>query len=160
MADTSNVRVLYGHQGAADPLNLCHFGILTGTVLAPGDLTCYTNAGGGAVAMTASSDNTIFRGICLDYSASGKTDPVQVLLRGRCTITTSSATYELGDALKYSAGANGTDWVLEAATSGAGGVFWSMEYKASATSLTVQWDSFLVSAGIGSGSSPWEAFAS
>lgn len=160
MANTSNVRILYGENGAGDPLNLVHIPILTGTVLAPGDLTCYASTTYGAVAMTASSDNTSFRGLSLDYSASGQTDPIQVLLRGRCTITTSSATYELGDALKYSAGANGTDWVLAAASSGADGTFWSMEYKASATSLTVQWDSFLVSAGIGSGSGPWEAFAS
>lgn len=160
MANTSNVRILYGENGAGDPLNLVHIPILTATVIANGDLIKYVNTAGGAVAVGANTDNVYFRGVSLDCSRSGETDPIQVLLRGRCTITVSSADYELGDALTYSAGANGTDWVLAAVSSGAKGMFWSMEYKASATSLTVQWDSFLIGTSIGSGSGPWESFAS
>jgi hypothetical protein len=159
MADTSNVRILYGDNGAGDPLNLVHIPILTATVVAKGDLIKYVNTSGGAVVVGANTDNVYFRGISLFCSRTGETDPIQVLLRGRCTITTVSADYDIGDALTYNAGANGTDWVLAAVSSGSKGMFWAMEYKASATSLTVQWDSFLIGTSIGSGSGPWESFA-
>ena len=158
-SDTSNVRITYGDGGSAHPLDLLNFPILTATTVGKGDLIQYVNTAGGAIVVSANTHNVYFRGLSLSASKSGETDDINVLLRGRCKIGTSSGTYEIGDALTYSSGANGTDWVLAAVSSGAKGMFWSIEYKATVTSLNVQWDSFLIGTGIGSGSGPWESFA-
>jgi len=155
MAQTSNFNILYGD---GDQLNKLHVGIASATVLAPGDLVECT--GGNAVAVDASSDNVTFAGVGLDYSANGSTAKYNVLLRGRGNVTVVSATYDIGDSLKYSAGANGTAWVLTKATAGADGIMWSLEYQSSAvTNLDVQWDSFIGVGGYGGGAGLWEKHA-
>ncbi len=157
MANSSNVHITYG-DSPLNPLDALHYDIATATVIARGDLIKYSSGATGVQAVAANTDNTTFRGLSLDYSASGETYKVQVLHRGRCEVTVTSATYEIGDALTYSSGANGTDWALVGVTTGAKGMFWSLEYKASAaTTLEVQWDSYLIGISIGS-SGPWESF--
>lgn len=156
MATTSNVRVLHGD---ADPLNKLHFEIASATVVAPGDLMEYES--GAVTVVDAAGDNVTFVGVSLDLSRNGDTAPLNVLMRGRVNIGCTSATSVVGKAMKYATGANGTDWVLEAATSGADGIMWSLKYNASAvTSLDCHFDAFLIGAGIGSGSGVWEGFAS
>jgi hypothetical protein len=156
MATTSNVTILYGED---DALNKLHMPIASATVIARGDLMEYES--GAVTVVDAAGDNVTFVGVSLDLSRNGDTDDVNILLRGKLNLTVASATYAIGKALKYSSGANGTDWVLTGATSGADGIAWSAQYKGSSvTNLDVFFDSFLVGAGIGSGSGVWEGFAS
>lgn len=156
MATTSNVRFLYGD---SDQLNKLHFPVATATVLAPGDLVEYES--GAITVIDGASDNTTFTGCSLDISRNGDTAMVNVLLRGRINITCVSATSAIGDAFKYYAGANGTDWSVTAATAGADGIMWALEYNASAvTDLDCHFDVFLIGAGIGGGAGTWEGFAS
>src|SRR5574343_359867 len=126
MATTSNVRFLYGLD---DQLNKLHIPVASATVLAPGDLLEYES--GAVTVVDAAGDNVTFAGVCIDLSRNGDTAPVNVLLRGRVNIGIDSATTAVGTAMKYSSGANGTDWKLTAASSGADGIMWSLEYNAS-----------------------------
>jgi hypothetical protein len=157
MASTnSNVEI---YAGSNDALNMLHVPIASATTVAPGDLLKFS--GGAAACVSASSDNTAFIGLSLDCSENGETQDINVLLRGRAIFTVTSAVYTVGEALTYASGANGADWALAAVTSGADGLFWSLQYNASAvTTLKVQWDSFFVGASIGTGSGFWEGFAS
>jgi len=154
MATTSNVIIRHGEESE---LNKIKTAVGSSTVLARGDLIELTS--GSAVAVNAAGDNATFAGVSVDLSESGETVKVGTLLRGICKITVTSTTYDIGDSLKYSAGANGTAWSLAKATSGADGIMWSREYQASSvTTLEVQWDSFLVG-GFGAAAGLWEKHA-
>jgi hypothetical protein len=140
MAETSNVKFIYIPDNGYD---LEHFTIASATVLAPGDLTEITS--GAAVAVNAASDVDTFGGLCLDYSANGQTTQVQVALKGVCQITCASDGYGIGQGLKYSAGANGTDWVVTGATTGEDAIMKSRTYSASdVTTLEADWDAHVV----------------
>lgn len=156
MATTSNVRFLHGMD---DQLNKIHVPVASATVLAPGDLVEYES--GAITVVDGASDNVTFIGASMDISRNGDTAYVNVLARGRINIGCTSATSVIGKAMKYAAGANGTAWSVVAATSGADGIMWSLEYNGSAvTDLDCHFDSFLVGAAIGSGNGLWEGFAS
>lgn len=156
MATKSNVRFLHGQD---DQLNKLHFPVASATVLAPGDLVEYES--GAITVIDGASDNTTFVGCSIDLSRNGDTAMVNVLLRGRVNIGIDSATTAVGTAMKYSSGANGTDWKLTAASSGADGIMWSLEYNGSAvTDLDCAFDAFAIGAGIGGGSGVFNGFAS
>jgi len=156
MATTSNVKILYGED---DQLNKLHIGVASGTVLARGDFLKYST--GAVTAVAASTDNEAFIGVSLDLSRSGDTADVNVLLKGRLNVGVTSATYVVGEALTYATGANGTDWTFASVSSGADGMIFSLQYKASAvTVLDVHINSFLIGTSLGGGSGVWEGFAS
>lgn len=159
MAYTSNVHLKYGDKGE---LNLLKFPVTIATsgTMAPGDLLTFETSTVDLV--DNANDNDKFIGLSTEYKSSTYDDNAWVMccIRGICNIGVSSTTYAPGNALKYSAGANGTAWTLTKATSGADGIMWSIEYKSSAvTTLDCYFDSVLVGIGAGSGAGFWEGFA-
>ncbi|MDD5109540.1 MAG: hypothetical protein PHC29_08620 [Candidatus Omnitrophica bacterium] len=136
----SNVVVKHGDH---DPLNLLMLDVGSSTTVGFGDLIESTS--GAAVAVDAAGDNATFAGVALDASESGETAKLRILTHGIVQLTVVSTTYDIGDALKYSSGANGTAWVLTKATTGADGIMWSRQYKSSAvTTLECHFNSQLV----------------
>lgn len=159
MATSSNVQVLHGDEISINKWNF-PVTIATSGTIAPGDLITFETSTLDLV--DAAGDNSKFLGVSLEYKVSTYDDNAtcEVLLRGIVNIGVSSTTYAVGNALKYSAGANGTAWTLAKATSGADGIMWCMEYSASnLTDADCYFDSFLVGTGIGSGTGLWEGFA-
>jgi hypothetical protein len=157
MAQTSNVRILSASPAERDT-QYFPVTIATSGTIAPGDLVTFESTTIDLV--DAAGDNVYFVGVSMQYKVSTYDDNgwLNVLLRGSVNIGVSETTYAPGQILKYNAGANGTSWVLEKATSGADGIMWSLEYQASnVTTLDVAFDSFLIGTGAGSGAGFWES---
>jgi hypothetical protein len=157
MAQTSNVRILSASPAERDT-QYFPVTIATSGTIAPGDLVTFESTTIDLV--DAAGDNVYFVGVSMQYKVSTYDDNgwLNVLLRGSVNIGVSETTYAPGQILKYKAGANGTSWVLEKATSGADGIMWSLEYQASNVStLDGAFDSFLIGTGAGSGAGFWES---
>lgn len=154
MATTSNVIIKHGQD---DALNKLHCPVASATVLAPGDFLLYS--AGEVACISASTDNETLIGVSLDISRNGDTAKVNVLLKGILNVGVTSAAYVVGEALGYSAGANGTDWTFASVSSGADGMVHSLQVKTD-TVLDVIIDTMLIGTSLGSGSGLWEGFAS
>jgi hypothetical protein len=156
MATVSNVYVLYGTE---DQLNKFHAPVTAATTYAPGDLVMFSSTV--LAIMAAESDFATFTGVSLDLSRAGDDADLNVLRRGIVNLKAgvSSATYTPGLAIKYVSGANGTDWVLAAATGGRSGIMWSNEYAATVTSLDAVFDAY-VAGGVAAGEGLWDRLAS
>jgi len=136
MAETSNIVRKYVDNS---PFGSMHLPVGSSTILAVNDLIARSS--GSAIADLGAIAN--FVGVSNGMSTLGDVFKIQVYLRSICTITVASAGYAIGADLKRLAGANGTAWTLQAATSGTDAFAWSMEYTASATSLDVLFDSYM-----------------
>ena len=120
MAASSNIKIL------TEPIKLLHaieYPKKASEVLAQGDLL--EDNGSGAEAVDSAA-NDVFIGVCLKGSLADEVGPVSVMIRGVIQAQMAageSATF--GQALKYSAGANGTDWTF--AQAAAEGIVWALE---------------------------------
>jgi len=121
MATSSNVEIR-----EYDAMSVCKLSVASGTVLAKGDFIKYS--AGNAVAVTA-ADNTTFAGIALEGSESGSVAPIAVATRAQfyIKVASTSTAAAFGNAFRYSAGANGTDWEVTKCTSGVSGITWALE---------------------------------
>lgn len=113
--------------------------IASGTVVEQGDLISLES--NKAVLFGSATDDGTFLGIAFTHSEDGNTDDLVV-----CTgpvvaeLEVVSATYGLGDGLKYNAGGASTNYKLEA-DGGSNTIAWSYQEKTSAvTSLEVLFD--------------------
>ena len=97
-------------------------------VIAQGDLL-EENGSGAEVVDGAAND--IFIGVAVVGSTAAQTSPIAVMIRGIIVVQMAAGeSASFGNALKYSAGANGTDWTFAAAT--AEGIVWALEAIATA----------------------------
>jgi len=120
MATSSNVEIV-----AYDEIDVVKVAVATATVLAKGDLVDFTS---GTTVLTAhSGDNSLFLGIAMEGSETGEVKEVSVATRAKIKITVVSGSSDavVGEAFKYSAGANGTAWTVTQAT--AEGIMWALE---------------------------------
>jgi len=119
MATSSNVEIReYELCGVVD------LPVGSSTVLAKGDLI--DSSGGSAVAHQG--DNSYFVGVALEGSENGSVSPIAVATIAKVyTKLAASPTTSVvfGEACKYSAGANGTNWAVTKAT--AEGIMWALE---------------------------------
>jgi hypothetical protein len=142
MAETSNVIILEGNEelrGSVYPT------VASATVLAKGDLI---SASSGA-AIAYAGDPDIFLGVSNESSKNGETKKIKVYIQAVITIGCTAATYEFGDPMEYSSGANGTAWSLVKATTGENAIAWSRQYSASnLTTLEVMVDGYRVGAAL------------
>jgi len=121
---SSNIAIL-----DVDETAIVKIGVGSSTTLAAGDLIDASGATTPEAVATSSSANTTFLGIALYGSESGEVFQIAVATRCRINIKVASTSSNLiiGDACKYSAGANGTAWEVTKCTSGSGGTMWAME---------------------------------
>jgi len=160
MATTSNVRILHGGEDELSRVNY-PVTIATSGTFARGDLMTFETST--LKLVDNSNDNTVFVGVSNEYKESGDNYTANATVLNRCIIKIgcTSATYGIHNALKYAAGANGTDWSVVVASSGADGIMWSLQYAASAiTTINALIDVRLIGTALGSGTGIWEGFAS
>jgi len=110
---------------AIDELAVVKLAVGSSTVLAPGDLVDFDS--GTTAAVAHSGDNSTFLGVAMEGSASGDVQEISIATRCKINIkvVSGSADAVIGDAYKYSAGANGTEWTVTKATSE--GIMWALE---------------------------------
>lgn len=118
MATSSNVSIREWSE-----IDVIKMPVGSSTVLAYGDLI--DSSGGSAVAH--SGDNSTFVGVAIDGSESGSVAEIAVATKAKISIKLSSSygNAVLGNACKYVAGANGTDWQVASATTE--GIIWALE---------------------------------
>lgn len=125
MAASSNIKIL------TLPVKYVHvieYPKASSEAIAQGDLL-EENGSGAEVVDGAAND--IFIGVAVDGSASAEVEPIAVMIRGVIFVTMASGqSATFGQALKYNAGANGTDWDFATAT--AEGIIWALETLATA----------------------------
>ena len=103
MATSSNITILN-----VDPLGIVKVNVLSGTVLAEGDLINFD----GTSAVVQEGNNPTFLGVALEGSEDGDSHQISVATIAviDAKIGSSGTAGVLGDAYKRNAGANGTDW--------------------------------------------------
>ena len=120
MAASSNIKIL------SLPVQYVHvieYPKASTEVIAQGDLL-EENGSGAEVVDGAAND--VFIGVAMTGCVSASVAPIAVMIKGVIFVTMGageSATF--GQALKYNAGANGTDWDFATAT--AEGIVWALE---------------------------------
>jgi hypothetical protein len=120
MAASSNIKILTNEYHL---LHVVQYPKKTSEVLAQGDLL--EENGSGAEAADSAANN-IFLGVCVTGSLAADIRDIAVMIRGVITVQMAAGqSASFGSALKYSAGANGTDWTFAAAT--AEGIVWALE---------------------------------
>lgn len=128
MATSSNVVVK-----EYDELTVVKMPVASGTVIAYGDLI---KSSSGIAAVLDSSANTYFVGVALDGSESGSVASIAIATNAvvQLKVASTSSAAAVGDAFKYSAGANGTAWQVTKCTSGVSGITWALETIAAGSS--------------------------
>ena len=121
MAVTSNIKILTCPE---DLLHVISYPKKASEVIAYGDLL-EENTGAGASVVDGAT-GFAFIGVAMRASPAAEVGPIPVMIKGVIQVTMGAGhTATFGQALKYHAGANGTDWNFEAAT--AEGIVWAME---------------------------------
>ena len=120
MASTSNILIL---SSPTELYEILEYPKAANEVIAQGDLL---EENGSGAEVVDSADNSVFIGVAVTGSTATDVDPISVMIRGVIQVQLAAAeTAAFGGALKYAAGANGTDWTFSAAT--AEGIVWALE---------------------------------
>jgi len=120
MAASSNIKIL---TNSTSLLHVIQYPKKTSEVLAQGDLLEENGSGAEAVDGTA---NNIFLGVCMTGSLAADIRDIAIMIKGVIKVQLAAGeSASFGNALKYSAGANGTAWTFAAAT--AEGIVWALE---------------------------------
>jgi len=111
MAAHSNVRI---RRDDVVGTKIVDVPVASATVFAPGDLVDLS----GSTLVAHTGDNSYFLGVALEGSPTGDISPISVARECviRIKLVSGSADATIGKAVKYSAGANGTDWQVTVAT--------------------------------------------
>jgi hypothetical protein len=127
MAASSNIKILTLPEKY---LHVIEYPKASSEVIAQGDLL-EENGSGAEVVDGAAND--IFIGVAVTGSTASQIAPISVMIKGVIQVQMAAGeSASFGNALKYSAGANGTDWTFAAAT--AEGIVWALEAIATAGS--------------------------
>lgn len=120
MATYSNITVK-----RHNPVKVVDIPVASATVIAPGDLIDVSGSTG--MAFVHAGDNSTFVGVALNGSESGEIRPISVARECvvEALLVSGSSDVVVGDAVKRSAGANGTAWSFTKAT--AEGIMWANE---------------------------------
>jgi hypothetical protein len=120
MAASSNIKILTLPEKF---VHVIEYPKATSEVIAQGDLLEENSSGAEVVDSAA---NPVFIGVAVTGSTAAQTGPIAVMIRGIIKIQMAAGeSASFGNALAYSAGANGTDWTFAAAT--AEGIVWALE---------------------------------
>lgn len=127
MAASSNIKILTLPEKY---VHVIEYPKASNEVIAQGDLL-EENGSGAEVADSA--DNSIFIGVAITGSTASQVAPIAVMIRGIIKIQMAAGeSASFGNALIYTAGANGTDWTFTATA--AEGVIWALEAISTASS--------------------------
>ena len=141
MAASSNIKVLTNEYHL---LHVIQYPKKASEVLAYGDLLEENGSGAEAVDSAA---NNVFIGVCLTGRLAGDSRDIAVMMRGVINIQMAAGqSANFGNAIKYSAGANGTAWTFAKAT--AEGIVWALETIATAGRGKVLVDVLALESGI------------
>ena len=125
MAASSNIKILTLPEKF---IHVIEYPKATSEVIAQGDLL---EENGSGAEVVDSADGAIFIGVAVTGSLAAQIGPISVMIRGIIQVQLAAGeSSSFGKALKYTAGANGTDWTLSEAT--AEGIVWAMETIATA----------------------------
>lgn len=123
MATKSNITIR-----SIDALRVVKVEVLTGTVLAAGDLIDFD----GTSAVVHAGEGGTFLGVALEGSESGQIQQISVATIAMVSmlLDSGSAALVLGDAVDYSSGSNGVNWDVEKNTANA--IAWCYEQSIAA----------------------------
>lgn len=120
MAASSNIKIL---TLPVKYLHVIDYPKKTDEVIAQGDLL---EENGNGAEVVDGADNSIFIGVAAGGAEADGPNTIAVMIKGVIFVTMASGqSATFGQALKYNAGANGTDW--DFAQAAAEGVVWALE---------------------------------
>lgn len=120
MAASSNIKIL---TLPVKYLHVIDYPKKTDEVIAQGDLL---EENGSGAEVVDGADNSIFIGVAAGGAEADGPNTIAVMIKGVIFVTMASGqSATFGQALKYNAGANGTDW--DFAQAAAEGVIWALE---------------------------------
>jgi len=120
MAASSNIKILTLPEKY---IHVIEYPKASAEAIAQGDLL---EENGSGAEVVDGADNSIFIGVAVTGSTATQVDPISVMIKGVILVQLAAGeSASFGNALKYAAGANGTDWTFAAAT--AEGIVWALE---------------------------------